>query len=54
MLLSLTLIVILSLLFLSFAPRALGAGQLAVRYKARVLSDIEARNHAIRERYDLY
>jgi hypothetical protein len=54
MLLALTLIVILSLLFLSFAPRALVAGQMAARYKARVESDIAARNRAIRERYELY
>jgi competence protein ComGC len=54
MLLSLILILILSLLFLSFVPRVVSLNRAAKSYRAEVMSRIEKENEKIKADYDLY
>jgi hypothetical protein len=53
-LLSVSLILIFSLVFLSMVPRIIGLKHITQVYKERVLSEIRETNLDIIERYDLY
>ncbi|GHV88637.1 hypothetical protein AGMMS50267_09970 [Spirochaetia bacterium] len=47
------LIVMLSLVFVSFVPRVIGAQKFASQYKASVLREIQETNKEISNRYDV-
>jgi competence protein ComGC len=53
-LLSLVLIMVLSLLFLTLVPRITAIRRFSYTYKESVLNKIKKSNREIMERYDLY
>jgi competence protein ComGC len=53
-LLSLVLIMVLSLLFLTLVPRITAIRRFSYTYKESVLNEIKKSNREIMERYDLY
>jgi len=52
--LSLILILVFSLLFLSLIPRVIATKRYANEYKTKVINDIQSANWELRERYDIY
>ena len=53
-LLSLILILLLSLVFLSLLPRVFAINKYALEYKENVILEIQSDNKEIKHKYDLY
>ena len=54
MITAMTLVIVLSTLFISFVPRITAVRNLSREYKSRILLDIEQENNELRNRYELY